>query len=59
MMFKKAVKGKGEKEEQATDNKTKHMFTFSMFNRLCNLQTPQVNAKLRLQEEYKKPFAER
>lgn len=53
VMLKVAAKGKGEKGEQATENKTKRVFSFNMFNRLCNLQTPQANAKLRLQEEYK------
>lgn len=48
-MFKMAAKEEGEKGEQATENKTKHMFSFSMFNRLHNL--PQANAKLRV--EYK------
>lgn len=36
-MFKMAAQGKGKKGEQATENKANHMFSFSMFNRLHNL----------------------
>lgn len=58
-MLKRAAKAEGKKLEQATENKTKHVFIFTMFNRVCNPQTTRANAKIRVQEEQKKPFAER
>lgn len=56
-MFKIAAKGKSEVGEQAREKKKKkqNTFSFSMFNRLRNLQMVQANGKPMV-HKIQKPF---